>query len=145
MFRTHFRHLPHQSALRFVSFLILSVLLLFAQTLLAQTLPVPPDSVRRVYIYVEQMPELPGKPVVSGIMRELQELLEPAARGDKRAFVTFTVGPSGCVYGAKIIKGVSAAADAAVLRAVARLPRFVPGKQNGRAVSVSFTVPVAVK
>ena len=43
---------------------------------------------------------------------------------------------------AEIIKGLSAAYDEAVLKAIQQLPRFVPGKKDGKAVNVSFTVPI---
>jgi hypothetical protein len=43
------------------------------------------------------------------------------------------------------VKGIAPAYDAAVLAAIEKLPRFVPGKQSGRAVMVSFTVPVLFK
>jgi TonB family protein len=111
--------------------------------------PNPPDSISRVYTYVEQMPQLPNAPGNAGIIAKIQELLGapvgPAAAGDRRVFVSFTVGPHGGVYAAKIEKGLGGATDAAVLNAVQRLPRFVPGKQNGRPVAVSFMVPVVVK
>ncbi|QIL78441.1 TonB family protein [Hymenobacter sp. HDW8] len=108
--------------------------------------PNPPDSISRVYTYVEQMPQLPNAASISATIQEL--LGEPggqAAPGQRRVFVSFTVGPHGGVYAVKLQKGVGGATDAAVLAAVQRLPRFVPGKQNGRPVAVSFTVPVVVK
>lgn len=111
--------------------------------------PNPPDSISRVYTYVEQMPQLPNAPGNAGIIAKIQELLGspvgPAAAGDRRVFVSFTVGPHGGVYAAKIEKGLGGVTDAAVLNAVQRLPRFVPGKQNGRPVAVSFMVPVVIK
>ena len=57
-------------------------------------------------------------------------------------FASFTVTQAGNVSDAKIVKGLSPDYDAAVLQAVQSLPRFIPGKQDGKAVAVSFTVPV---
>jgi len=31
------------------------------------------------------------------------------------------------------------------MRAIKALPKFIPGRQNGREVSVSFTVPVTYR
>ena len=41
-----------------------------------------------------------------------------------------------------MVKSLGAAYDEAVLAAVRQLPRFTPGKQDGKAVDVSFTVPI---
>ena len=66
----------------------------------------------------------------------------PAGVREGRVFVCFVVGPSGIVRDAQIRKGLGPAIDAAVLAGIVRLPRFVPGKQNGQAVSVSFILPI---
>jgi len=44
-----------------------------------------------------------------------------------------------------MVKGLTPAYDAATLAAISKLPRFVPGKQSGQAVAVSFTVPIIFK
>jgi TonB family protein len=101
----------------------------------------------KVYTYVEQMPQLPGAGGNQAIVAAIQERLvypEQARRDNVtgRVFVSFTVSTEGGVKDAKIIKGLGSGLDEATLAAVSQLPRFIPGKQNGRAVSVSFTVPV---
>jgi TonB family protein len=48
------------------------------------------------------------------------------------------------VYDALISKVLSPACEAAVLAAIAKLHRFLPGKQNGQAVSVGYTIPVSI-
>lgn len=104
----------------------------------------------KTYTYVEQMPQLPGgggsAAVVSAIQSRViypPEALRKQLQG--RVFVGFTVGPDGLVHGAKIVKGIGAGCDEAVLAAVQQLPRFIPGKQAGRPVAVSFTVPVTFR
>lgn len=114
----------------------------------AVVLTPPPDSTK-IYQYVEQMPELPGGGGNQAVVQRLQRDLEVPAevregRLEGRVFAYFVVGPSGVVYDAQIRKGLSPAADAAVLAAIARLPRFRPGKQNGQAVAVSYVVPVSL-
>ena len=41
-----------------------------------------------------------------------------------------------------IARGISDACDKEALRVVKSMPRWIPGKQNGRAVSVYFVVPI---
>ena len=62
-----------------------------------------------------------------------------------RIFVSFTVNAQGDVSDVKVVKGLGSGLDEETMRAVKTLPKFIPGKQNGRAVSVSFTVPITFK
>ena len=62
-----------------------------------------------------------------------------------RIFVSFTVNSQGDVSDVKVVKGLGSGLDEETIRAVKTLPKFIPGKQNGRAVSVSFTVPITFK
>ena len=105
------------------------------------------QSPEKVYTYVEQMPQMPGggnnKAIVDYIQSKLvYPNVAPADRKEGRVFVSFTVSKEGQVKDARIIKGLSAEYDAAVIKAVQQLPRFIPGKQDGKAVDVSFTHPV---
>jgi TonB family protein len=101
------------------------------------------------YTYVEQMPQLPGGGGTGAIVQAvLARLVWPVGSPDDdsiggRVFAQFTVDAAGNVRNARIIKGLSPAFDAATLAAIAKLPHFVPGRQNGRPVAVSFTLPVS--
>ena len=101
----------------------------------------------RVYAYVEQMPQLPGTSGMVAIVQQIQDnFVYPAGpHQEGRIFASFTVRADGSVGDTKIIKGLAPAFDAAVLAAINRLPRFVPGQQDGQAVAVSFTVPIMFK
>ncbi|MDQ2771445.1 MAG: M56 family metallopeptidase [Bacteroidota bacterium] len=111
----------------------------------SETTVLPPPPV--VYEYVEQMPELPGGGGPEAIVRNIQQHLVypkvPAAeQRTGRVFASFIVTDKGEVQAAKIVKGLSAPYDDAVLAAIRQLPQFVPGKKAGQAVNVSFTVPL---
>lgn len=99
----------------------------------------------KVYTYVEQMPQFPGgnDAIVGAIQKAIKyPALALRNQVEGKVFVNFTVNPEGEVTDVKITKGIGAGCDEETIRAVKTLPRFTPGKQNGRAVSVSFTVPV---
>jgi TonB family protein len=101
-----------------------------------------------VYTYVENMPHLPGGGGNAAIIAAIQSNLvypkvAPANRQQGRVFVSFVVANEGSVQEVKVVKGLSPEYDAAVVAAVTKLPRFVPGTQNNKPVAVSFTVPVA--
>lgn len=110
----------------------------------AQSKPAP----EKVYTYVEQMPELPGGGGMGAIVSEFFKNFHPsvaAIRGErKRPIVHFEVGPDGKVYQVRMhTSSNSANFDSAMLAAVRAFPRFIPGRQNGKAVSVSFNLPIS--
>ncbi|GAA4494493.1 M56 family metallopeptidase [Hymenobacter ginsengisoli] len=102
------------------------------------------DAAGKVYTYVDQMPQLPDNPGIMPIVEQIQaNLTYPAGVHQQgRVFVSFTVQADGSVGDTKVIKSLGPAYDEAVVAAIRKLPRFVPGKQDGQAVAVSFTVPV---
>lgn len=48
----------------------------------------------------------------------------------------------GHVKDAVIVKGLNKACDEEALRLISQMPDWVPGKQNGKAVAVNYTIPV---
>ena len=124
-----------------------------AQTKVQQAPPPPPVmmpannqpvSANKVYIYVEQMPILPtgggNAAIVESIQRSIVYPVGGATSG--RVFVSFTVNQAGVVQDIKVVKSLAPAYDQAVVAAVGKLPKFIPGKQGGKPVNVSFTVPI---
>jgi len=100
----------------------------------------------KVFTYVEQMPVLPGGGGSAAILGAVyQHLVVPSDAVEGKVFVRFVVNQEGAVTSPIIVKGISPTTDAAVLAAVNQLPRFLPGKQNGRTVQVEFTLPVSVR
>ena len=104
----------------------------------------------KIYISVEQMPELPGGggqlAIVAAIQRAVKYPSRAIAAGvEGKVYASFTVNSKGDVVDLKIAKGLGAGLDEETLRAIKSLPRFIPGKQNGREVSVAFTVPITFK
>ena len=57
-------------------------------------------------------------------------------------FVYFVVGKDGNVKDVKILKEVDSRLDAEAKRVVESLPKFEPGQQRGKNVSVQYTIPV---
>lgn len=111
---------------------------------------VVPEVSSKPYIFVEQMPELPSGGGQPAIVAAIQKAVRYPARAlsnqvEGRVYVSFTVDPKGEVTDVKIVKGLGSGIDEETIRAIKTLPRFIPGKQNGREVSVSFTVPVTYK
>jgi TonB family protein len=101
-----------------------------------------------IYVYVESMPKLGGKyQEVKSITDLVQARVKypKIARQDSvqgRILASFIVEATGEVSNAKIIKGIGAGCDEAVLGVIKSLPRFEPGRQSNRNVRVSYTFPI---
>jgi protein TonB len=57
-------------------------------------------------------------------------------------FVYFVVGKDGKVKDVKVLREVESRLDKEAKRVVESLPRFDPGSQRGKNVSVQYTIPV---
>ncbi|GAB3574426.1 TonB family protein [Hymenobacter daeguensis] len=107
----------------------------------------PPPPPPMVYETVEHMPELPGgggpEAIVSAIQRNLTYPDVPkTSRKDGNMFVSFIVTEKGEVQAVKVLKSLGPEYDAAAIAAIQKLPTFVPGRNEGKAVAVSYTVPI---
>ncbi len=101
--------------------------------------PPPPPA---VFTYVEQMPEFNGS-----VNKYLSDniVYPDAAREagiDGRVVIKFVVSEDGSVTGAVVEKSVNGSLDAEALRVVKAMPKWKPGKQNGKPVKVYYRVPV---
>jgi hypothetical protein len=105
--------------------------------------PAPEDT--HVYSYLEQEPSLPGGGGTAALIAAVQQaLVVPADAEPGKVFVNFVISQQGEAILPQVLKGLSASTDAAVLAAVRRLPRLVPGKMNGHAVRFQLTLPITV-
>lgn len=100
----------------------------------------------KAYTYVEQMPTLNGQnALVASSASIIQRLRLPSTAPTGQIFVKFEVTTEGRVAHPQILKGLRADLDSAVVAAVQQLPHFTPGKQNGRVVIVSLTLPITIR
>lgn len=99
----------------------------------------------QVFFIVEDMPEFPGG------MAALQKFIAQAIKYpviaqengiQGKVFVNFVVNTDGSVTDAKIARGVDPSLDKEALRVVMTLPKWKPGRQGGKPVRVSYTVPI---
>ena len=62
-----------------------------------------------------------------------------------RVVTTFVVERDGSISDVKVIKSVDPSLDKEAVRVVKSMPKWNPGKQNGAAVRVKFTLPVTFR
>ena len=59
-----------------------------------------------------------------------------------RVTLGFTVGADGCVKDVRVLRGIDPDLDKEAVRVVSSSPKWIPGRQNGEPVNVSFNYPV---
>lgn len=98
-----------------------------------------------IFVMVEDMPQFPGgnKAKLNHIAKTIKYPKEAIDKGIKGVvFVRFIVSKSGSIKDAKVIRGVHPLLDKEALRVIEEMPNWIPGKQNGKNVNVSYTLPV---
>ncbi len=99
----------------------------------------------QVFFIVEDMPEFPGgemalRTYIANAIKYPVIAQENGIQG--KVYVTFVVGKDGKVSNASIARGVDPSIDKEALRVINMLPKWKPGKQRGKPVNVSYTVPI---
>ena len=98
-----------------------------------------------ILIKVEQNPEFPGGN--AALMKYLGEnIVYPVVAQENnikgRVTLKFVVDKDGAVSKIQILKGIDPLLDKEAIRVVQSMPKWIPGKQNGKNVNVWFTLPV---
>lgn len=97
------------------------------------------------YTAVEQMPQFPGgnEALLRFIGEHMRYPVIAAENGIQGTVaIRFVVSPTGEVTKVEVLRPLDPSCDREAIRVIKSLPVWVPGKQNGKAVPVYFTVPV---
>ena len=97
---------------------------------------------------VEQKPEFPGGE--AEMYKWLSNnIVYPSAASEEgvqgRVVVEFVVGKDGSINNARVVRSRHPALDKEALRVVKSMPKWMPGRNNGQPVKVTYTLPVTFK
>ncbi len=98
-----------------------------------------------IFISVEHKPEFPGglSGLYSYFKNNVKYPLPAMERGiSGRVFLNFVVEPDGSISNVIVLRGIGGGCDEEAVRVIRNMPLWEPGRQRGRAVRVSFTVPI---
>ena len=101
-----------------------------------------------VYDVAEYMPEFPGSAVAlfEYLSRNIKYPVVAEENGIQgRVVCQFVVEKDGSITDVRVVKSVDPSLDKEAQRVVKSMPRWIPGKQNGSAVRVKYTVPVTFR
>tara|TARA_B100001287_G_scaffold7021_1_gene5395 strand:- start:16946 stop:17362 length:417 start_codon:yes stop_codon:yes gene_type:complete len=99
----------------------------------------------KIYDEVEENPEFPGgNAYLYKYLAEDIKYPEMAKENgiQGKVFVQFVVWKDGTIRDVKVVKGVHKTLDNEALRVVKEMPKWKPGKQDGKAVNARFTMPI---
>ncbi len=101
-----------------------------------------------VFTIVEEMPEYPGglnklTDYLSKNIKYPQMARESGIQG--RVFVNFVVEPDGSVSNVNVMRSLGGGCDEEAVRVVKAMPKWKPGRQRGKAVRVSYILPIVFK
>ena len=118
-----------------------------AKEVIAQPEP-PKEEETKVFDVVEVMPSFPGgqAALFEWLSKNIKYPVVAEENGVQgRVIVTFVVERNGSITDVQVVKSVDPSLDKEAVRVVKAMPHWIPGKQNGSAVRVKFTVPVTFR
>ena len=98
-----------------------------------------------IFTVVETQPQFPGGEdslynFIYSNLRYPQVAKDNAIEG--RVFLTFVVEKDGSITNVKIIRDIGGGCGHEAKRVVEMMPKWIPGKQNGKPVRVQFNMPI---
>ena len=122
----------------------------------SQSAPPPPpmspqistDPSDLVFTVVEVMPEFPGGQgaLLQFLAKSIKYPVIAQQNGIQgRVTCSFVVGKDGVIRNIEVIRGVDPSLDLEAARVISMMPKWKPGMQKGKEVSVKYTVPVTFR
>ena len=103
---------------------------------------------QQIFQIVEEMPEFPGGmgECLKFLMKNAKYPTISQENGVQgKVSVKFVIEKDGSIADPVVVRGVDPYLDKEALRVVKSMPKWKPGKQRGKPVRVSYTVPVIFK
>ena len=107
-----------------------------------------PEASQDVYESVEQMPQYPGgqEEMMKFLSQNIQYPINAAKNNvEGRVIVQFVVEKDGQIGEIKIARSVAPELDAEAIRVIKSMPKFIPGRQDGKPVAVWYSIPLVFK
>lgn len=106
---------------------------------------VAPEENNEIHVYVPEMPQFNGdvNSYLSNNIKYPQIPLENEIQG--RVVCQFVVNKDGSIVDIQVVKSIDRYLDAEAVRVIKSMPNWKPGKMNGKAVRVKYTLPIMFK
>ena len=106
------------------------------------------DSLSPVFTIVEEMPYFVGGETKRNEYMA-NNIVYPDYAIKKRiqgtVYISFIIAIDGSVTNVKVLRGIGGGCDEEAMRVVREMPKWIPGRQNGKPVRVLFNMPIYFK
>ena len=101
-----------------------------------------------IFSRVEVMPIFPGGELA--LLKYIENnLTYPKTAAEKgiqgRVALKFVIKADGTIENIQVVKSLDPACDEEAVRVIKSMPKWTPGKQNGKAVAVDYSLPIIFK
>ena len=110
--------------------------------------PGPIDTANYIFDFVDQMPQFPGgkQKLLEFISKHLKyPVIAQDINLQGLVLCRIIISKTGKVVKCEVIRSLDRVCDNEAIRILETLPRFIPGKINGKNVNVRYTIPVIFK
>lgn len=102
----------------------------------------------KVYQVVEQQPSFPGgrEELFKYLAYNVRYPIDAAKNKiEGRVLVTFVVEHDGSISNVNVANSVYPSLDKESIRVVSGMPKWIPGKANGKTIRVKYTIPITFR
>lgn len=102
----------------------------------------------KVYQVVGQQPNFPGgKEELFKYLAYNMIYPADAAKNkvEGRVLVTFVIEHDGSISNVNVVNSVYPSLDKEAIRVVSEMPKWIPGKANGKTIRVKYTIPITFR
>lgn len=102
----------------------------------------------KVYQVVEQQPSFPGgrEELFKYLAYNVRYPIDAAKNKiEGRVLVTFVVEHDGSISNVNVANSVYPSLDKESIRVVSGMPKWIPGKDNGKTIRVKYTIPITFR
>lgn len=102
----------------------------------------------KVYQVVEQQPSFPGgrEELFKYFAYNVRYPIDAAKNKiEGRVLVTFVVEHDGSISNVNVANSVYPSLDKESIRVVSGMPKWIPGKDNGKTIRVKYTIPITFR
>lgn len=101
-----------------------------------------------IYTFTDEMPSFPnGQQAMLDYLRHNIHY-PPMAQDNNiegKVTVSFIINKTGDIQSVHVLQGIGGGCDEEAVRVISKMPRWIPGKNHGRAVQVTYTLPIVFK
>jgi protein TonB len=113
-----------------------------------KTTAAPVDTTTYTVVMIEQQPTFPDGE--AALFKYLANNLKYPAMARESSiegtvYVQFTIAKDGSITGTKVLRGIGGGCNEEAMRVINAMPNWKPGRQQGNAVKVKYTLPIKFK